>query len=347
MFFVIVFCTAFGLAFGLTPLAAWAGRRWGMADAPGGRRRHTGLVPRTGGIALYLAFTLTIALTLLLSIPRHDLPNEFIRLRGLLLGGAIIFAYGLADDRWNLNPRLQLAIQVVASGVAIAHLIFIEYIFSPIDNTQIDFPFWFTLVLSLFWLMGMTNTVNWLDGLDGLATGVTAISSLVLFINAAFRLDPPQTSVSLLPLALAGTCLGFLPWNFHPARVFMGSGAVFLGFTLGCLSIIGGAKAAAVLLVMAIPIMDVAWLIVSRIRRGQSPLLGGRDHLHFRLVDAGYSQRIIVLGYYAFCAAFGGLTLLVSSRLFKLIALLALGLLAIGVLWLAETRQSDKGLTQS
>jgi UDP-GlcNAc:undecaprenyl-phosphate GlcNAc-1-phosphate transferase len=333
-----VFGAAFGLAFALTPLAAWAGRRWGLADLPGGRRRHPGPVPRTGGVALYVAFTLTVVLAQFLPVPRFD-PQEVTRLVGLLLGGAIIFAYGLADDRWDLDPRLQLVIQVVACGVAVGHLIFVEYIFSPLDNQRIDFPAWFTLVFSLFWLAGMTNTVNWLDGLDGLAAGVTAIASLVLFANAAFRLDPPQLSVSLLPLALAGACLGFLPWNVHPARAFMGSGALFLGFTLGCLSIIGGAKAAAVLLVMAIPVMDVAWLIVARLRRGQSPLVGGRDHLHFRLLDAGLPQRAIVLGYYAFCAAFGGLTLLVSSRLFKLIALLVLGLLAASVLALAPPQR--------
>lgn len=341
--FLIVLVVSSGLAFALTPLAAWLGRRWRLTDLPGGRRQHTGIVPRTGGISLYLAFTLTVILAQFLPVPRFD-PQEVTRLIGLLAGGFIVFLYGLADDRWDLNPRLQFIIQLIACSVAMSQLIFIEYLYSPLDNQRVDFAPWFTLIFSLFWLMGMTNTVNWLDGLDGLAAGVTAIASLVLFINAAFRLDPPQTSVSLLPLALAGTCLGFLPWNFHPARVFMGSGALFLGFTLGCLSIIGGAKAAAVLLVMAIPIIDVAWLIVSRIRRGQSPLVGGRDHLHFRLVDAGYSQRAIVLGYYAFCTAFGGLTLMVSSRLYKLIALIVLGILVVGVLWVAE-RQGE-GVTR-
>lgn len=335
--FAIVLAVAFALSFALTPLAAWLGRRWGLADSPGGRRRHAGVVARTGGMALYLAFTGTVLLTQFLPVPRFDLPNENIRLAGLLLGGLIVFVYGLADDRWNLDPRAQLIIQAVACSVAIGHLIFIEYIFSPLDDRPIYFPTWFTLAFSLVWLMGMTNTVNWLDGLDGLAAGVTAIASGVLFINAAFRLPTPQVSVSLLPLALAGACLGFLPWNLS-GRAFMGSGALFLGFTLGCLSIIGGAKAAAVLLVMAVPIMDVAWLIAARLRRGQSPLIGGRDHLHFRLADAGYSPRVIVLGYYAFCAAFGGLALLVSSRLYKLIALTALGALAICIMWLAERR---------
>ncbi len=340
MVFLIVFGTAFALAFALTPLAAWIGRRWGLADSPGGRRHHIGSIARTGGIALYAAFTLTILLAQLLPVPHSD-PKEITRLTGLLLGGLLVFVYGLADDRWDIDPKVQFLIQAIACVIAMSYLIFVEYIFSPLDNQRLDFAPWFTWIFSLFWLMGMTNTVNWLDGLDGLAAGVTAISSLVLFINAAFRLDPPQVSVSLLPLALAGACLGFLPWNFHPARVFMGSGALFLGFTLGCLSIIGGAKAAAVLLVMAVPIMDVAWLIVTRLRRGRSPFAGGRDHLHFRLADAGYSQRIIVLGYYGFCAAFGGLTLLVSSKLFKLITLIVLGILATGVLWLTE-RQGDK-----
>jgi UDP-GlcNAc:undecaprenyl-phosphate GlcNAc-1-phosphate transferase len=341
MTFAAVFFAALGLSFALTPLAAWLGKRYGLADLPGGRRQHTGAIARTGGVALYVAFTLTVIAAQALPVPRFD-PQEITRLAGLLLGGLIIFVYGLIDDRWNLDPRIQFVIQAVASGVAISQLVFVEYIYSPLDNQPIYFSKWFTVVFTLFWLMGMTNTVNWLDGLDGLAAGVTAIASIVLFINAAYRLDPPQTSVALLPLALAGTCLGFFPWNLHPARVFMGSGALFLGFTLGCLAIIGGAKAAAVLLVMAVPIMDVAWLIFTRIRRGQSPLMGGRDHLHFRLVDAGYPQTVIVLGYYAFCAAFGALTLLVSSRLFKLIALIVLGLLAISVMWFTESRQKNR-----
>jgi UDP-GlcNAc:undecaprenyl-phosphate GlcNAc-1-phosphate transferase len=194
----------------------------------------------------------------------------------------------------------------------------------------------------VIWLVGMTNTVNWLDGLDGLAAGVTAIAAVVLFINAAYRLNPPQESVALLPLALLGATLGFLPYNFFPARLFIGGSAHWLGFTLGALSIIGGAKMAAVLLVMGGPILDVAWQIISRIRRGRNPTVGDRGHLHFRLQDMGISQRKIVLAYYGFCAFFGVLTLAISSRMFKLIAMGVMVAIVVGVLvWLTRAMETE------
>jgi UDP-GlcNAc:undecaprenyl-phosphate GlcNAc-1-phosphate transferase len=147
-----------------------------------------------------------------------------------------------------------------------------------------------------------------------------------------------QLSVALLPLALLGATLGFLPLNFHPAKVFMGSsGSYPLGFALGALGIIGGARMATVLLAMGLPILDVAWQIVRRRRLGQPIGLGDRGHLHFRLHDLGYSQRTIVLAYYGFCALFGLLALLLPSRLYKLLALLLLGLMVgLLLLWLSR-----------
>jgi len=344
MNFLVTFCLSAALAFVLTPLAGRVGRRLGLADAPGGRRQHRGLVPRTGGLALYLAFTLTVLAAQGLPVPRFDMPNEIVRLAGLLIGGLVIFAGGLADDRWNLAPRWQYLAHASAAGLAIAFLIFIEFVANPFSaDENIYFPLWFTVAITLFWIMGMINTVNWMDGLNGLAAGVTAIASGVLFLHAAFRAHPPQTSVSLLPLALAGACLGFLPWNIS-GRVFMGSsGAWFLGYTLGSLSIIGGAKVAAVLLVMAVPVIDVAWLILRRMRRGVSISAGGRDHLHFRLSDAGIPAWKIVLGYYSFCGAFGALALVSPPRLYKLVALMVLGLLVLLVLWQAERISGKQG----
>jgi UDP-GlcNAc:undecaprenyl-phosphate GlcNAc-1-phosphate transferase len=146
-----------------------------------------------------------------------------------------------------------------------------------------------------------------------------------------------QLSVALLPVALLGATLGFLPFNFNPAKVFMGSGgSYFLGWALAALSIMGGAKVATVLLAMGLPILDVAWLIYHRERRGGKPGLNGRDHLHHRLLDIGFTQWQIVLGYYAFCAAFGVLALGLGSRLFKLIALIVLASAALAVLYWAS-----------
>jgi UDP-GlcNAc:undecaprenyl-phosphate/decaprenyl-phosphate GlcNAc-1-phosphate transferase len=175
--------------------------------------------------------------------------------------------------------------------------------------------------------------------LDGLAIGVAFIAGAMLFVNSAFRIEPAQVSVSLLPLALMGAALGFLLYNFYPAQIFMGGGAVYLGYLLGTLSIIGGAKMATILLVMGLPLMDVAWQAVHRLSRGRNPFEGDRGHVHFRLQDIGFSQRQIVLIYYFFCTFFGLLTLFADSQLFKFTALgVMIVLVLIGFALLARSR---------
>lgn len=321
--FVLVLVVAFALAFTLTPLARLLGQRYGFVAAPGGRRRHAGKKSRLGGVALFVAFTVAAVLAQFLPVERED-TKELTRLVGLLLGSTFIFLVGVWDDKKELSPAPQLIAQFITSLIAIQSLIFIEYINNPFTNRQTEpFPWPFVVAFTVFWLMGMMNTVNWLDGLDGLAAGVSAILSAVL----AFHMyREGQHSVALLPLALLGATLGFLPYNFHPAKVFMGSsGSFFLGFAVAALGIIAGAKMATVLLVMGIPILDVAWQIISRLRLGRSPAIGDRGHLHFRLLDLGLAQRHIVLLYYLLCSFFGFIALIISSRLHKFLALLVLG----------------------
>jgi UDP-GlcNAc:undecaprenyl-phosphate GlcNAc-1-phosphate transferase len=328
--FLIVFALALSLALVLSPLANWLGQRYGIMDEPGGRHQHARPVTRLGGIALFLSFIISVLVAQWLPITRTD-PNEVIRLTGLLLGGTFIFVVGLLDDIYDFSPVLQYIGQIIAASIAILFLIFIETLNNPFTGQQTEpWPFIVTVTLSLFWLGLMMNTVNFLDGLDGLASGVAFIAGTMLFVNSAFRLHPPQTSVSLLPLALMGASLGFLLYNFHPARLFMGSnGSFFLGYTLGALSIIGGAKMATILLVMGLPLLDVAWQVVNRLRQGRNPLEGDRGHVHFRLLDLGFTQRQIVLVYYFFCACFGVLTLVASSQLFKFVALAVMVTLAV------------------
>lgn len=338
--YAVTFAVAFGISFALSPVCAKLGLRLGMADRPGGRRQHGRVISRLGGIALYFGFVGAVIVSQFLSVPRMD-PNEPRRLLGLLAGTTVVFVFGLVDDRYELRPGPQYLGQALAVAVGMAGLIFIEYVNNPFSSdpaARFVFPWWLTIGVTVFWMMGMMQTVNWLDGLDGLAAGVTAIAALVLFVHAGFRLDPPQQSVSLLPLALAGACLGFLPFNFSPARVFMGGGAYVLGYALGALAIIGGAKVATVLLVMGIPILDVAVLIVWRRLKGQRPDSGDRYHLHFRLYDLGLSQKTVVLGYYAFSAAFGLLALVVPARQYKLLALALLVAAAVAVYAFADRR---------
>jgi UDP-GlcNAc:undecaprenyl-phosphate GlcNAc-1-phosphate transferase len=176
-------------------------------------------------------------------------------------------------------------------------------------------------LLTIFWFMGMMNTINFLDGASGLVAGVTAVLSAVLALHMIFKAEPPQLSVALLPSALLGVTLGFLPFNFG-RRIFMGSsGSYFLGFVVAALGIIGGARLATVMMVVGLPALEVGWLMFTRWRRGVSPGEGGRDHLHFRLLDMGVNERTLVVGYWLFCAMLGAFTLLIDDRLLKLAAL--------------------------
>lgn len=338
--FLIVFSLAFSLTLLMIPLCERWGQRFGIVSRAGGRRSNEGDlrgVSKLGGVALFVGFTAAVLVAQLLPIPRLD-PNEVVRLAGLVLGGVIIFGIGLLDDVFELNA-VQIGIgQIVAAAIAVTFQIFIETLNNPFTGNQTDpWPFIVTVTISMFWLGLMMNTTNFMDGLDGLAGGVSFIAGTMLFVNSAFILQPAQTSVSLLPLALMGASLAFVLHNFYPARIFMGGGAYFLGYVLGTLSIIGGAKMATILLVMGLPLMDLVWQAAHRMSRGRNPMQGDRGHIHFRLLDMGFSQRQIVLTYYAFCAFFGILTLITASQLFKFIAFGTM-LLLIAVAFVILTR---------
>jgi UDP-GlcNAc:undecaprenyl-phosphate GlcNAc-1-phosphate transferase len=259
-----------------------------------------------------------------LPAPEGPDPKEALRITAILVGSTFMFVVGLIDDRRELKPRPQLLAQFVAAVIAVAGLVFIERVRDPLTNGLIVLPWFWAVLITLLWVSGMINTVNFLDGVDGLAASVTAVVAAVLFID---MVQAGQYSVSLLPLALLGTTLGFLPANSYPAKLFMGSsGSFFLGYALATVSIAAGPRLAMMLLLLLVPIIDVGWLILVRLRRAPGDLAhGDRRHLHFRLLDVGLSPRQIVLVYSSLSAAFGLLALSVSSRLFKLGALLVLG----------------------
>ncbi|MCY3833199.1 MAG: MraY family glycosyltransferase [Chloroflexi bacterium] len=335
--FAIVFNTALASALLAVPLARWLSFRFGITSVPGGRRQERVSMPKLGGLAIFVGFTIAVIVAQLVPIERQD-PYEIFRLTGLILGSAVIFILGVIDDVIGLNWFQIFLGQILTSAIAIIFQIFIAFFNNPFTGSQTgEWSPVVTVALTLFWLVLMMNTVNLVDGSDGLAAGIALIAAIVLFLNSAVRLEPPQTSVSLLPLALAGALLGFLLHNFYPARVYMGGSAWFLGYALGTLSIIGGAKMATILLVMGLPLMDLGWQIVNRIRHGANPFRGDRGHLHFRLLDNGIlSPRQIALCYYSVCAFFGFLTLVTNSQMFKFIAFafmlacIALGFVAVG-----------------
>lgn len=315
-----------------TLIAIRLGLRLNLVDLPGGRRKHEGPVPRIGGLGIFIGF-FGVALWLYLFSPLK--PEHRLPIAGVLVGAAFVFLFGLADDKYEFKAWPQFAAQVVAAFIAIATTVWIQEVTLPIIGFQ-HFQWFITYPLTILWVTGMMNTVNFLDGLDGLATGVAAIAALLFAVHMN---NLGQPTIALYAVAFAGACIGFLPFNFSPARIFLGSaGAMVVGYALATLSILAPARVATALLVMAVPIADTAWQIVNRWRSGRSPFTGDRGHLHFRLVDRGVSPRWIVLGYWAFCAIFGALSLLTESRLSKLIAFLIMLAMVGGVLVLLARR---------
>ncbi len=332
---MLIFAVAFALSAGGTYLAGRLGRRLGLVDVPGGRRTHQGTVPRIGGLGLFAGFFLT-ALALYLSStfrPEHQLP-----LSGVLAGTAFVALFGLADDHFQLRAWPQFVAQIAAAIIAIATTVYIQQVTLPLIYPKpYQFQWYITYPLTVVWVVGMMNTVNFLDGLDGLAAGVGAIAAALFAVHS---INLFQWQIALYSLALAGACLGFLLFNFQPARVFLGSaGAMTLGYALATLSILAPARVATALLVMAIPIADTGFQAFDRWRRGQPLGQGDRGHLHYRLMDLGFSQRQIVLSYWTFCGVFGALALFISAPLYKLIAIGVLVAIVVGLLVLLSWRQ--------
>lgn len=334
MTYLVIVLASAAAALIATPLVRRLSFALGIVALPGGRRKHEGHIPKLGGLAVFIAWLVGVILTYWLLPPAN--PDDALRLRGVVLGSFIVVVGGLLDDRYDLPPGVQFLIQLFGAFVAILHTIFIEVFTNPLPTPtlwealplfQIEGDLvWIwrplALLFTVFWVVGMINAINFLDGLDGLAAGVCLIAA-AFFAFHSYRLG--QETVPLFPLALAGALLGFLPFNFSPARIFLGSaGAYFLGYQMATLSILSPAKLSTALLVMAVPIIDVAWQIVSRVRRGQHPMRGDRGHLHFRLSDRGLSTRRIVLGYYGVAILFGLVAVLVASPLMKLALLVGL-----------------------
>ena len=312
-------------------------RRLGLVDQPGPRRVHKTPVPRGLGVAIFLAFLVGIGASYSLPVIRQSAETERILL--MVIGSAIIVGVMLVDDAINLGPRTKLVWQMTAASIVIlprlrgeGHGIVLESFNSPFGGT-LTLPLVLAVLATLLWLVGLMNVMNWVDGLDGLAGSVTLVGCAVLFIHTYFGPEGlPQFTISLLPLALGAAILGFLPFNWHPAKVIMGdAGAMFLGFALGVISIIGGAKIATALLVMGLPILDGVWVITYRTIHGRSPLYADKGHLHHRLLDSGFGQRGIVLFVSGVSAVFGAAALLLPNREMKLLAFAVIGLLLMGI----------------
>ncbi|MCB8920029.1 MAG: undecaprenyl/decaprenyl-phosphate alpha-N-acetylglucosaminyl 1-phosphate transferase [Ardenticatenaceae bacterium] len=344
MRYLIVFLASFLAVALVTPQVRALSFRLGMVARPGGRRQHQGEIPKLGGLALLVGLMVGTALVYLL----FPLAQDGQLLWGIVLGTAVIALGGLLDDWFDLPPWSQFIIHALAAVIAVYFEVFIERFTSPFSGQVVSFRELFAVpwaemvifLLTFFWIVGMINTINFLDGLDGLASGVVAITA-VLIAWHSYNLG--QYTVAAFPLVLSGVLMGFLLFNFAPARIFLGSaGAYVLGYQIATLAIISPAKIATALLVLAVPILDVAWQIVDRLRRGQSPFRGDRGHLHFRLSDRGLPTRWIVLGYYAVALAFG-LVAIFASGLIKVVILAVLATAVFTLLFWLNRPPSNSG----
>ncbi len=316
---VAVFAAAALLAAILTPLVRRVVLRYRIVDRPNARRVNKRPIPRAGGLAIAAAFLIVAGAFVLLNerarwvpTPLTLQPGDFL---ALFLGGAAAAGVGAIDDLFNLRARWQLAGQVGLALLAVVLGIGIAVINNPfgVGADVIRFSEPFSVGFTVFWIVGMMNSINWIDGLDGLSTGIALIACVTLGL-ISLTTGVSQPLIAVLCFALAGALAGFLRWNFHPAKIFSGtSGVQFVGYTLAVLSVLGAAKVAVALLVLGVPIIDTFWIIVGRLGRGASPFAPDRSHIHHRLLDLGLSHRDTVLVIYAICAALGVLALLVSE----------------------------------
>ena len=285
-----------------TPVVKSLAFKMGVMDVPkDNRRMHDHPIPRMGGLAIFLGFLLSVLLFAEITP----------QLRGMLLGSVIIVVLGIFDDIYSLPAMFKFVVQIVAALVAVFSGNVIQTLSNP--NIFSSDLYWdlgvLSIPVSVIWIVAITNAVNLIDGLDGLACGVSTISSMTLLVISLVVSDAPA---AILMAALAGSCIGFLPYNLNPAKIFMGdTGSTFLGYVLAVVSIQGLFKFYTIIsfavpfLMLGLPIFDTCFAFIRRIAHGQSPMHADRSHVHHRLIDMGFSQKQAVAVLYIISAILG------------------------------------------
>lgn len=343
------FVVALIVSFVAIPFVILLANKTGAMDAPNARKVHKKPVPRIGGLGIYAGFMAAIIFVAI----KFGLNDEMIKETvGLIVSGSLIVALGLVDDYKNLPAKVKLLGQIGAAAVLVLFFdVRIDFVTDPFggyfyfDNLPVPH---LAIPLTMFWLVGLTNTVNLIDGLDGLAAGVAAIASFTILLVA---LEQGFILVALLTAALAGAAVGFLKYNFHPAKIFMGdTGSMFLGFMLAGISVTGAVKSVATIALivpifaLGLPILDTTFAIVRRLRGGVPIFKPDKGHLHHRLLSVGFTQRQAVLLMYVISALFGlsaiALTA-VSSQIAVIILLVVVAAIIYGVRKLGIARPAN------
>ncbi len=332
------------ISYGVTPMVRNLAIRVGAVDVPkDNRRMHKEPIPRLGGLAIFLGFMLSALLF-------GDLERE---VQGILLGATMIVVLGILDDTMTLRALPKFLVQIAAAGVVVYYGNVIQYISNPILTSPapyIDLGMW-AVPVTIIWIVAITNAVNFIDGLDGLAVGVSAISSGTLLVTAILV---SESNVAIMMASLMGACLGFIPYNKNPAKIFMGdTGSTFLGFILATLSIQGLFKLYAIIsfavpfLILGLPIFDICFAITRRLARGQNPMVADREHVHHRLIDMGFNQKQAVAIAYMITAILGlAAVVLTSSGALKAMillgAIIVVGALGIRVIFASKSSKHEE-----
>ncbi len=327
---LLTLAVAFIISFAATPIVKTFAHKVGAMDVPGEARRvHDHPIPRMGGLAIFLGFILSVLLFV-------DIDRQ---LQGILLGCVIIVATGAVDDIVSLNAWVKLVLQILAAVVAVIHGVRIEVLANPIIWSSNEY--WIlggvSIPLTILWVVGITNSVNLIDGLDGLAVGVSTISSVTMLTIALLVAD---AHVALVLAAFAGACIGFMPYNLNPAKIFMGdTGSLLLGYVLATTSVIGLFKFYALvsfavpLLALAVPLFDTVFAFCRRLLKGQSPFQPDRGHFHHRLIDMGLSQKQAVAILYSISALLGLAAVVITTSGEIKALILIVGFCLCAVLW--------------
>ena len=303
LFILLSVLVAAVISFAATPLVKKLAISVGAIDVPkDDRRMHKKPIPRLGGLAIFIAFVVSVLLF-------ADIGRE---MRGILLGALIIVALGVLDDIHTLRALPKFLVQILAAVVVVLHGCRIEFISNPVvtsSATYLRLGGVVSVAVTIIWIVAITNAVNFIDGLDGLAVGVSGISAATMLIVAILV---AEQNVALIMAALFGACLGFIPYNFNPAKIFMGdTGSTFLGFILATMSIQGLFKLYAIIsfavpfLILGIPIFDICFAVIRRLAKGQNPMTADRGHVHHRLIDMGFDQKQSVMITYMLTAILG------------------------------------------
>lgn len=307
------------IAFFVTPLVIKLAKKFKVIDDPKVNKHikviHKYPVPRMGGLATYLAILLPSLI--FLPLDKH--------LIGILIGATLITLIGILDDKYNLNPYLRLFLGLLAAMAPIAAGIGISFISNP-SGGIIDLPWILSDLFGLFWIVFIMNMLNMgAKGIDGQLPGVVVISAITIAaMSLKFSADITQWPVITLAAILAGSYLGFLPWNFYPQKIMPGyAGSTLAGYILAILTILSTTKVGILMIVLGVPLIDTGYVIARRVLSGKSPVWGDRGHLHHRLLDIGWGKRRIAIFYWAITAFLGfiALNLNTTSKLYTMVGI--------------------------